>query len=382
MKPECLTRETVKSQTAIVILAYADYESLELSLATHAKFTAESGLPIYILQNGRGTYDTERTLSVGKRYETLYPGIVKVITHIPPQKPYKAIRQLFHDPVFSKYQYVIKLDDDVMVLTPGWVDRLMDCYFRSYEEAGDDLAYVTSLVNNNPFGFKRLIENCGELSEEYFTCLARPHLVGRAADDAYNPYRIIPKETVFGGGFGTVWRLPYLARWLHEKTTMRPEYYIGISKEYGVTEVDARERYSINCMLFNKDLWDEIYSGSDDDEHMLHVYCMLNKKRIIADLSVPMVHLAFYSQRNEVRDMIPQIREVYTEFLNLPFPIAMCGDRMIEIENRLRFMEKNLTIKPLRLFGQKLKRTICSGIRCYREHGFRYTANRLLVHRH
>ena len=53
MKPGSLTRESVKSQTAIVVLAYADYESLELALASHAKFTVNSGLPIYILQNGR-----------------------------------------------------------------------------------------------------------------------------------------------------------------------------------------------------------------------------------------------------------------------------------------------------------------------------------------
>ncbi len=382
MKPESLTRETVKSQTAIVILAYADYESLELSLATHAKFTAESGLPIYILQNGRGTYDTERTLSVGKRYETLYPGIVKVITHIPSQKPYMAIKQLLHDPIFSRYNYIIKLDDDVMVLTPDWVDKLIDCYVHSYEEDGDDLAYVTSLVNNNPFGFKKLIELCDDLSQEYFEKLARPHLIGMRPNDSYNPYRLVSKDAVHAGCCGTIWRLPYVARWLHEKTTMRPEYYIGISKEYGVTEVDARERYSINCMLFNKDLWDAIDSGDSDDEHMIHVYCMLNKKKIVADLSIPLVHIAFYSQRSEVRDMIPQIREVYTEFLDLPFPIAMCGDRMIEIENRLRFMEKNQGKKTIPAACRKLKLIFQRGARCYREHGLRYTANKFLVHLH
>lgn len=376
-----MTQDRIKEQTAILILAYADYESLELALATHAKYTVDSGLPIYILQNGRGTYDTERTYSVGKRYEALYPDSVKVITHIPAQVPYRAIKQLFHDSLFSKYKYIIKLDDDVMVLTPDWVDKLIDCYAQSHKEHGDDLAYVTSMINNNPYGFKMLIESCAELSKEYFERLARRHMIGSSSSDNYNPYRIIPKETVFGGGFGTIWQLPYLARWLHEKTTMRPEYYIGICQDYGITEVDSRERYSINCMLFNKELWDVIDSGGKDDEHMLHAYCMLNKKKIISELSVPMVHIAFYSQRNEIRDMIPQIREVYTEFLKLPFPIAMCGDRMIEIENRLRFMENNYT-KNGRRGARKLLRLVRGGIKCYREHGFGYTFDRGLVHLH
>ena len=44
--------EQIKSKLAIVILAYSDYESLELALATHAKFSTQAGIKIYILQNG------------------------------------------------------------------------------------------------------------------------------------------------------------------------------------------------------------------------------------------------------------------------------------------------------------------------------------------
>ena len=378
MKSNCLTRESVKAQTAIVVLAYADYESLELALASHAKFTVDSGVPIYILQNGRGTYDTERTCSVGKRYQSLFPETIKVITDILPQKPYAAIKQLFHEELFSKYRYIIKLDDDVMVLTPDWVDKLIDTYIQASEQQGESLAYVTSLVNNNPYGFKKLVDSFEELSDEYFTRLARRHLVGCAPDDSYNPYRIVPKETIFDGGFGTVWQLPYLGRWIHEKTTLQPEHYIKRTQDLSVEEVDSRKRYSINCMMFEKKLWDEIYNGGGDDEHMLHVYCMLNGKKIYANLAVPMVHLAFASQREEIRDMIPQIRDVYTSFFALPFPIALCGDRQIEIENRLRYLEKNNKTGT----GGKVVKKLRGGIQCYQEHGLKYTVNRTLVHLH
>lgn len=378
MKSNCLTRESVKSQTAIVVLAYADYESLELALASHAKFTVDSGVPIYILQNGRGTYDTERTCSVGKRYQSLFPETIKVITDILPQKPYAAIKQLFHEELFSKYRYIIKLDDDVMVLTPDWVDKLIDTYIQASKQEGDNLAYVTSLVNNNPYGFKKLVDSFEELSDEYFTRLARRHLVGCAPDDSYNPYRIVPKETIFDGGFGTVWQLPYLGRWIHEKTTMQPEHYIERTRDLAVEEIDSRKRYSINCMMFEKKLWDEVYNGGGDDEHMFHVYCMLNGKKIYANLAVPMVHLAFASQREEIRDMIPRIRDVYTSFLALPFPIALCGDRQIEIENRLRYLEKNKKTGT----GGKMVKKLRGGIQCYQEHGLKYTVNRTLVHLH
>lgn len=44
------------NKTAIVILSYADFESLEISLAMHAKYNSHNA-DIFILQNGRGTYD-------------------------------------------------------------------------------------------------------------------------------------------------------------------------------------------------------------------------------------------------------------------------------------------------------------------------------------
>ena len=57
---------------AIVQLCFADFESLEISLAAYVKLTTPD-IHIYLLQNGRGTYDTERTYRVCQRYAKLYP---------------------------------------------------------------------------------------------------------------------------------------------------------------------------------------------------------------------------------------------------------------------------------------------------------------------
>ena len=49
-----------KNKVAIVMLAFADFEALEISLAAYSKFL-KGKTQLYILQNGRGNYDCERT---------------------------------------------------------------------------------------------------------------------------------------------------------------------------------------------------------------------------------------------------------------------------------------------------------------------------------
>ena len=338
--------DNFKRRTAIVILAYADYESLELAMASHARFSTDAGIDIYILQNGRGSYDCERTYAVAKRYKYLYPDTIHVVDDIKPGSPFHSLRTLFNSKRFERYDHIIKLDDDVMVLTPDWADKLISCYMESRESCGDSLAYVTSLVNNNTFGFKQIIDSSKELSEEYFSKIARRHYVGHdAANDTYAPHRILPKEVISTGANGTIWRYPYIARWLHRETSLRPEQYIKLSEGLGRADVNNKERYSINCVLFEKKLWTEEIPKADpesaDDEHLLHAYCLKYNKRIIAELSVPMIHLFFFSQRDECRDMIDEFRACYTGFFKLPFPIALCDNRLVELENRMRYLEEH-----------------------------------------
>lgn len=331
----------IKKNTAIIILAYADFESLEISLACHAKFMDKDS-KIFILQNGRGTYDCERTYNVAKRYETLYPNNIVVVDDIPPQKPYYSISQLLNSDRLKDFDYICKLDDDVFPITDGWFEHLCDTYVKQKDIYGASLGYVTSLVNNNPWGAKRVLEFTG-LYEEYINKYSRDHYVGFAKDDKYVPIRFVPKGQFDDGGAGSIWKLAYLARWIHNETTLKPEQFISSTVGRGVEEVSNNERYSINCMLFEKDFWNKIDIGSPDDEHQTLVYCKTYDKKIIADLEVPMVHLFFYPQRNENKDLINPIREYYQKWLDLSFPISICPDKLIENENRLRYLETGLT---------------------------------------
>ncbi|MBD5137541.1 MAG: hypothetical protein HDT39_16610 [Lachnospiraceae bacterium] len=334
-------QDTIYKSIAIVLLAHSDYESLELSLAAHSKFTNKK-IDFFILQNGRGSYDCERTLAVAKRYANLFPSTIRIIEDISPAPAYVAIKKLLSREDFEKYKYIIKIDDDVMPITYDWVQKLSKCYFNSFKEVGNNLAYVTPLINNNAFGFSKFLE-LFSLENDYFNNLAREHLIGNNPYDSYSPFRIISKDKISTDAFGTIWRYAYLARWVHEQSSLHPDLYIKLTENAKYININSKERYSINCIMFNKNLWYAIDDNiSQDDEHLLHKYCLLNNKYIVADLSIPMIHLFFFIQRHENRDILNKMKEVYSDWLGLNFPISLTQDRLMGIEDRLRFMEAKL----------------------------------------
>ena len=324
-----------KNKVAIVMLAFADFEALEISLAAYSKFL-KGKTQLYILQNGRGNYDCERTYKVALRYQNLFPKNIKVVDWIKPDVPYNSIKTLLNSEEMTSFDYICKVDDDVFPITEDWLDKLIKCYENSAEKYGEDLAYVTPLVNNNPWGFKETL-NIFNLENEYFEKYGREHIVGSKFE--FEPQKLIPANEIYPGWAGTVWRNPHISRWLHENTTFNPEKFIELTKNQGYKEANSNQRYSINCILFKKELWNTIEDGTDDEMGFFN-YCRTQNKKIIADLSNPFIHQFFFTQRDENKDLIPKIRKVYEEFLNLPYPISLCPIKEYENENRLRFIEK------------------------------------------
>ena len=342
----------MSNKNAVLILSFSDFESLELTLAVHSKFfpleVNGERVKLYILQNGRGSYDCERTYTVAKRYSDLFPEDIVVVDDINPGVPYFSIKKLLNDERFKDVDLVAKLDDDVFPLTSSWLKDLYETFIQKEREIGDELAYVTSLVNNNPYGFNKLLDVMG-LRDKFEETYSRVHFVGASPEHNYAPYQLLQKGEVSDGGFGTIWKLPYLARWIHKESTLCPEEFIKATRGLPTVEIYSKKRYSINCVFMRKELWDNIDNGVDsDDELMLQKYCIRNNRKIFANLSVPMCHLFFYTQRFENKDLMPLIVEKYTEWLKLPFPIALCSDKAIENENRLRFLERKISEKVIR----------------------------------
>lgn len=319
------------------MLACRDYEAMELALACHTAY-GSSDVPLYILQNCRGNYDAERTLDVAKRYQRLFPRQVIVVDNIAPQAPYYSILELLKSDIFKQYEYICKVDDDAFPITDGWLEKLISCWDKSELKYQEKLAYVTPLINNNNWGFVELLSDLG-LKDEYFERMAREHYVG--VDNQYSSKRLIPATEIDTGTDGTVWGLPYLARWIHEKTTLSPDRFIEGISGLGYKEVPSQERYSIGCILFKKNLWEKIYDGGSDDEHMMHMHCRKNNLIIVCDKSIPFAHISYFTQREENRDIVEQAKAVYSARLKLPFPIGLRQSRLLEIEARLRWMENN-----------------------------------------
>jgi hypothetical protein len=320
---------------AIILLACRDYEAMELALACHAAYLPE-GVQFFILQNCRGTYDAERTLAVARRYEQLFPRTISVVDDIPPGPPYQSIATLLASTRCADIDLICKVDDDAFPIAHGWLGALLAGWEEANTASNQPLAYVSPLINNNAWGFPQTLDAMG-LREAFMVETAREHRVGSGTLDA--PFEIVPPSEIRTGDHGTIWGYPYIARWLHERTTLEPDRFIAATRDLASTEIPNQDRYSIGCILFRKQLWALIDNGGIDDEHMLHQYCKQNNERIVCVRSVPFVHMSYFSQREENRDLVELARMVYEPRLKHPFPIATRSSRLLEIEARLRWLE-------------------------------------------
>jgi hypothetical protein len=320
------------NRVAIVMLACRDYEAMELSLACHAAYLPAS-TSLFILQNCRGSYDAERTLAVARRYELLFPRAITVVDEIPPGPPYRSIAALLASPRFAEIDLICKVDDDAFPIASAWLNRLIECWNEASAQSNRPLAYVTPLINNNTWGFPQTLDVMG-LREAFLADAGREHRIGDGTPAA--PIKIIPASKIHGG---MIWVYPYVTRWLHARTTLDPDRFIAATRDLSDVEVPNQERYSIGCILFRKELWPLIDDGGSDDEHMLHQYCKRTNERIVCARSVPFIHLAYFTQREENRDIVETARNVYEPRLGHPFPIALHASRLLEIEARLRWMD-------------------------------------------
>jgi hypothetical protein len=367
------------TRVAIVMLACRDYEAMELSLACHAAYLPE-GVPFFILQNCRGNYDAERTLAVARRYERLFPRTITVIDEFAPAAPYHSIAALLASKRFADVDVVCKVDDDAFPIAHGWLDTLIHCWTEALSQSNRALAYVTPLINNNIWGFPQTLDAM-DLRDAFFAEAAIEHRVGDSGGNA--PAQIVSASEIHTGTCGTIWGYPHIARWLHDRTTLDPDSFIAATRGLGPVEVPNQDRYSIGCILFRKELWAQIDDGGRDDEHMLQQYCKRTKHRIVCARSVPFVHLAYYSQREENRDIVEEARELYEERLGHPFPIGMRKTRLLEIEARLRWLDDHSlgSVAPLPANGYAPRLVRKLGRLLVNER-YRSVLNKLLLARH
>ncbi|WP_413875749.1 glycosyltransferase family 2 protein [Albidovulum sp.] len=310
------------SNTAILILTCNDFEALDLTIAQVLR-TTPTQVPIYLLSNCYGLSGADVCEDMCRFASRANYGRVHWINPGRRQPAYYGIRDAIRNHIEA--EYILKLDDDAFPVAEGWLEGLIDCYNR---QAPDTICYVSALVNNNPYGFSRLA-TLPELRESYARLMPSPHLAGEFVP-GYQDFRISEGGAIDGGGWGTVWQFPHLARWIHQETTLQPERYLALTKSLGEAEFDTSIRYSINVMLFQRDMWETVGNGGVDDEEMFNRYCHQNGRRIVIREDVPFVHLYFGPQKRYLVDMLPHVREAYRN------PDDIAGARLVEDWNAFK----------------------------------------------
>jgi hypothetical protein len=322
---------TQRGKTAVLMLAFADYEALEVALACHMAY-GDPAMPFFILQNGLVDYDTERTVDVAQRYAQLYPGRIETIVRRTPRPAYVAIRQALDDQL-AGFEFICKVDEDAFPVAPGWLEALLAAMDATQRD-GKPAAFVTPLINNNTSGFPRVLDAM-QLRDDYQRTAARPHYAGPGGER-----RIVPATEIATGSYGSIWGMPHAARWLHERTSLQPEAFVSATRGLPTVDLPGDERYSIGCILFRRSLWYDIADDdrrATDDEGMMHAYCAKHAARLVCVQSVPFVHIAYYSQREANRDLVPRMRQLYETRLAPGHSIGLYADRLHEIEARLRW---------------------------------------------
>lgn len=289
--------------TAILILTCNDFEAMEITVNQVLRTTPDS-VRIYLLSNCAGLPGAdicERMCSIAARAQY---GRIVWINPGKRQPAWFGIRDAIRDHIAEAF--IVKLDDDVFPVREGWLEDMIDCYARQDPAR---IAYVTGLVNNNPYGFSQLVQ-LPALAAAYAAAMPLRHVAGNFVP-AYQDLRVSEAGAVDPGGWGTVWQFPQLARWIHKETTLQPDRFTEMTRDLTETRFDPTMRYSINVMLFHRDLWAEMGDGGTDDEQMVNLYSGKNDLDIIVRRDVPFVHLYFGPQKPFLIDMMRSIRDVY-----------------------------------------------------------------------
>ncbi|RYY10734.1 MAG: hypothetical protein EOO04_36425, partial [Chitinophagaceae bacterium] len=274
-----------RNNRVVLLLAAYDYESLHLTLEslTH---TLDGEEKVVIVLNGRRGIRSAIVEDVARAWcgKGANRYVVKPLNY--GKDAYTSISQVIDQfPLLQEVEFICKIDDDLIPLKKGWVDRLHESYL-DMERKHQSIGFVTSLINNNAWGFKRLVD-LYDKQNEYRSIMNFESLSGTGN---------VAAGGIAEGRLGSVWQYPYLAKWIHEWTLCSVEEYINKTRLLGVEEVGLDVHYSIGCMFFRKQLWlslPDLHSSSDFDELLIHEYCQKFGLRKFALMSEPMGHL-FY----------------------------------------------------------------------------------------
>lgn len=288
---------------AILLLAAYDFESLQLTLLG-LDHTIEN-VPIIVVLNGKRNFDSYKVESVARKWaENDSQNRFVVCPKYKGGVPLFAIQEIIEEfDILKKVDLICKIDDDVIPVRKNWLNHLIKEYKERYEK-NEKIGFITGLINNNCWGFKELVFLADKV-DEYKKIMSYQLVNGE-----------IDPNTIIDDNFeGTVWKYPYLARWIHQWTTLSLDDFVKRTSKLSSKEIPLDIHYSIGCILSNKMLWKRI-NGKENifDEGLIHSYCKENNLRKIAVRSAPMIHLSYAVQKTIISDMMDDFLNSFSQY--------------------------------------------------------------------
>ena len=337
---------------AVLVLAAYDFEALQITLRGLSN-TLDQQENVTIVLNGKSNYASEYVERVARSWASvrINSHVVKPLTH--GEDAFSAINEVLSSFIpLQNVNFICKIDDDLIPLKKGWVDELEKAYFN-LKLSGNDPFFVTGLINNNAWGFERVVDLFDKRSE-----------YKKINNYISNSGTGLVQPGVIANGYcGTIWQYPYISYWVHQWTSLEIPEFIERTKNQGLTLIDNECHYSIGCIFFSKDDWgrlDPISENTSFDELLIHKYCIRYNKTKWAILSEPMIHLFYQNQRIPNRNILIQIEKSLRDYFNDPgFEIQKytLEENMVVIMEKLNAIERKIdsisdSLGPLRVLNK------------------------------
>ncbi len=298
------------SERAILLLASYDFESLQITLKS-LHHTLNDEEKVIIILNGKSCFSGEMVERIAREWaseDRKHRFVVRPLCS--GEKAYWAIKEVCEQfEILKNTRYICKIDDDIIPLNKGWMNKLSDEYERLSALTGK-VGFVTGLINNNNWGFAELIDIFNK-KEEYEQINNYPSRSGN---------EIIQAGEIGSSAQGTVWQYPYLAYWLHQWSSLDPEQFIRKTQSLSTKEIPGGCHYSIGCIFFEKSLWMQLDKMEEDyfgfDELAIHNYCLQSGLSKWAVMSEPMIHIFYYTQRFPNKDILLPLSQKLGRFFN------------------------------------------------------------------
>lgn len=337
-----------KSERALVILAAFDFESLQLTLQS-LEHTIDRDETVVVILNSKGTLPAARVERVARAWAAKnhqYRHVVRPINAGSP--PFDAFTETFKNfEPFKKVKYICKIDDDLIAIRKGWLDRLATVYEDLSKSK--KIGFVTGLINNNNWGFKQLVEVFGK-KDEYGRIMNYDYISGNKNE------KRIPAGEIDDNIAGTMWQSPYAAWWVHQWTSNNLHEYVSKTESLGLKQIPFDVHYSIGCIYFERDYWlslDWKFYHTRFDEGIVHLNTRDNQLEKWAVMSEPMIHLFYSNQRIVNHDLVESFTKSLADFYQDPaftqieriktIDYAMVNDEMMkEIQNYTKYVHRKI----------------------------------------